>query len=145
MAASIIDDWQSCKTMMQCNYYMWTNQIACDIKFLVGEHKECIPAHKYVLLSRSCVFYSMFCGPLAESQSDIPLPDIEPVVFKTLLEWVLIDHFRDLTTDSQTTDITHFAVVFKCDVTMEALEILWSTAKCLWRHNEKQLQSAWWP
>ena len=37
---------------------------------------------------------------------------------------ILIDHFRDLPTDSQTTDITHFAVVFNYDVTIEALEIL---------------------
>ena len=35
-----------------------------------------------------------------------------------------IDYFRDLPTDSQTTDITHFAVVFYYDVTIEALEIL---------------------
>ena len=42
-----------------------------------------------------------------------------------------IDHFRDLPTDSQTTDITHFAVVFNYDVTIAALEILRSTAKCL--------------
>ena len=56
-----------------------------------------------------------------------------------------IDHFRDLPTDSQTTDITHFAVVFNYDVTIKALEILRSTAKCLWRHNEKQRQSAWCP
>ena len=42
-----------------------------------------------------------------------------------------IDHFRDLPTDSQTTDITHFAVVFNYDVTIEALEIIRSTAKCL--------------
>ena len=38
-----------------------------------------------------------------------------------------IDLFRDLPTDSQTTDITHFAVVFNYDVTIEALEILRST------------------
>ena len=43
-----------------------------------------------------------------------------------------IDHFRDLPTDSQTTDITHFAVVFNYDITIKALEILRSTAKCLW-------------
>ena len=47
-----------------------------------------------------------------------------------------IDHFRDLPTDCQTTDITHFAVVFNYYVTIEALEILRRTDKCLWRHNE---------
>ena len=38
--------------------------------------------------------------------------------------------------DSQTTDITHFAVVFRYDVTVNALDILRSTANYLWRHDE---------
>ncbi|KAK3103543.1 hypothetical protein FSP39_020019 [Pinctada imbricata] len=88
MAASIVEDWQSCKSIVQCNTYMWTNQIACDIQFLVGEHEERISAHKYILISRSCVFYSMFCGPLAESKKSIPLPDIEPHIFKELLRFL---------------------------------------------------------
>ena len=33
-----------------------------------------------------------------------------------------IDHFRDIPMDSQTTDITHFAVDFRYDVTVKALE-----------------------
>lgn len=89
MAASIIDDWQSCRNLQFCNRHMWTNQVACDIDFLVGEDKERVPAHKYILISRSCVFFTMFCGPLAETQREITLPDIEPPVFKALLEWVL--------------------------------------------------------
>lgn len=89
MAASIIDDWQSCRNIQYCNKHMWTSQIACDIDFLVGENKERLSAHKYVLVSRSCVFFSMFCGPLAETQREITLPDIEPPVFKALVEWVL--------------------------------------------------------
>ena len=40
----------------------------------------------------------------------------------------VIDHFRDFPMDSQTTDITHLAVVFPYDVTIKALEILRSTA-----------------
>lgn len=86
MAASIIDDWQSCRNLQFCNRHMWTNQVACDIDFLVGEDKERVPAHKYILISRSCVFFTMFCGPLAETQREITLPDIEPPVFKALLE-----------------------------------------------------------
>lgn len=70
---------------------MWTNQVACDIDFLVGEDKERVPAHKYILISRSCVFFTMFCGPLAETQREITLPDIEPPVFKALLEFLYTD------------------------------------------------------
>ena len=50
--------------------------------------------------------------------------------YKKCDNFYAIDHFRDLPTDSQTTDITHFAVVFNYDVTIEALEILRSSAKC---------------
>ena len=46
-----------------------------------------------------------------------------------------IDHFRDTATDSQTTDITNFAVVFHYDVTIKALERLQSSAYYLWRDN----------
>ena len=43
----------------------------------------------------------------------------------------VIDHFRVIRMDSQTTDITHFAVVFHYDVTIKALETLQSTANYL--------------
>ena len=39
-----------------------------------------------------------------------------------------IDHFRDIPMDSQTTDIMHFAVVFRYDVIIKALVALRSTA-----------------
>lgn len=93
MAASIVDDWQSCRNLQFCNRHMLTNQVACDIDFMVGEDQERIPAHKYILISRSCVFLTMFCGPLAETQREINLPDIEPTVFNALLEWVFQNIF----------------------------------------------------
>ncbi|XP_078340650.1 BTB/POZ domain-containing protein 6-like isoform X3 [Crassostrea virginica] len=91
MAASIVDDWQSCRNLQFCNRHMLTNQVACDIDFMVGEDQERIPAHKYILISRSCVFLTMFCGPLAETQREINLPDIEPTVFNALLEFLYTD------------------------------------------------------
>ena len=79
------DDWQSRKNVVDSNKYMLANEIACDITFLVGDRKTRVAAHKYMLISRSCVFHSMFCGPLAETGGEITLPDIEPEVFRTLL------------------------------------------------------------
>ena len=38
--------------------------------------------------------------------------------------------------ESQTTDITLFAVAFHYDGTIKALETLWNTAYDLWRQNE---------
>ena len=42
-----------------------------------------------------------------------------------------IDYFRDIPMDSQTTDITHFVVVFHYDITIKGLETLRSTANYL--------------
>ena len=47
-----------------------------------------------------------------------------------------IDHFREIPMDSQTTDFTHFDVVFRYDVTIKALETLWSIAIYLLHHDE---------
>ena len=44
------------------------------------------------------------------------------------VDMYVIDYFRDIPMDSQTTDIMHFTVVFRYDVTIKALETLRSTA-----------------
>ena len=51
----------------------------------------------------------------------------------------VIDHFRDIPLESQTTDITHFAVVFHYDVTIKALETLRSkiTYDVIMKNNGK--------
>ena len=41
-------------------------------------------AHKYMLVSRSPVFYAMFCGEMTE-QGDIRVEDAKPEAFKELL------------------------------------------------------------
>ena len=58
-----------------------------------------------------------------------------------------IDYFRDVPTDSQTTDITHFAFVFHYDITIKALETLWSTANITYdviMKNAKYVMSVVW-
>ena len=46
---------------------------------------------------------------------------------RTLPLFFFMTYFRDIPSDSQITDITHFAVVFLYDVTIKALEKLRST------------------
>lgn len=46
---------------------------------------QTIPSHKYVLATGSSVFYAMFFGGLAEHQTEIKVPDVEPTAFLTLL------------------------------------------------------------
>ena len=79
------EDWQSDKTFPETNLYMLENDILCDVTFKTGENQTEIKAHKFILVSRSRVFQSMFCGPLAESDEPIIIPDIEADIFKLLV------------------------------------------------------------
>lgn len=80
-------EWQLGKTLAECNRYMLDNQIDCDVTFRVGETGEVVMAHKYVLGSRSSVFYAMLYGPLAE-KGDILITDMEPHTFQCLLRYI---------------------------------------------------------
>lgn len=80
-------DWQANKTLSECNRHMLNNEIAFDVYFLVGENRQVVGAHRYVLVSRSCVFYAMLIGPMAgKSDEKIAIPDIENEVFQHMLE-----------------------------------------------------------
>ncbi|KAK2192994.1 hypothetical protein NP493_19g13007 [Ridgeia piscesae] len=75
--------------MLQC-------RIACDVTFSVGPTQdtvEDIAAHKYMLVSRSPVFFAMFCGPMSETTSSgtIRVPDVEPDAFRHMLEYLYSD------------------------------------------------------
>ncbi|CAC5391020.1 BTBD3_6 [Mytilus coruscus] len=93
-------DWQSGRSIAECNRYMFAHQLGCDVKFLVGNDSKPIPAHKYVLASRSSVFFAMFYGAVAEKNEEIPIPDIEPEVFSTLLKYL---YYEDLAVSGEQT------------------------------------------
>ena len=73
--------------VLACNRHMLENQLACDIWFSVGVNQEKIGAHRYVLQSRSGVFFAMLDGPGAD-RSHMDLPDAQPKVFWQLLRLV---------------------------------------------------------
>lgn len=80
-------DWQANKTLAECNRHMLINEIAFDVFFLVGESRQMVGAHRYVLVSRSCVFYAMLIGPMAGKVDEkIAIPDIENDIFQHMLE-----------------------------------------------------------
>ncbi|KAL5011635.1 hypothetical protein ScPMuIL_010186 [Solemya velum] len=87
-------DWQTGKTLSECIQLMLEHEIACDVTFLLGETKQEVRAHKFILISRSPVFSAMFCGPMAETQEQITMPDIAPEVFKILLRYMYSDQVR---------------------------------------------------
>ena len=81
-----LEDWQAGRTMVDCNKFMLQNQVNCDVTFLLGLKREAITAHKYMLISRSSVFQSIFCGAIAGDMTEmIPVSDIEPDIFRSML------------------------------------------------------------
>ncbi|XP_048244874.1 BTB/POZ domain-containing protein 2-like isoform X2 [Haliotis rufescens] len=85
-----VDNWQSKKTVTECNLRMVDTEDFSDVTFRVGAEKQVVRAHRYVLVSRSCVFEAMFCGPLAET-GEVTIPDIEADIFKEFLRYVYTD------------------------------------------------------
>ncbi|KAK3092291.1 hypothetical protein FSP39_000879 [Pinctada imbricata] len=84
------NDWQSTRTVTECNMFMFQNQIGSDVTFTLGQSGEdVVSAHKYVLCSRSSVFFAMLCGPFHSDGDDtINIPDIEKDIFLALLRFM---------------------------------------------------------
>uniref|UniRef100_A0A1A8QQ92 BTB (POZ) domain containing 6b n=1 Tax=Nothobranchius rachovii TaxID=451742 RepID=A0A1A8QQ92_9TELE len=86
--------WQAAHpTLRERNALMFNNEHMADVHFIVGPRGETqtVPAHKYVLAVGSSVFGAMFYGDLAEEQSEIHIPDVEPAAFLTLLKYMYSD------------------------------------------------------
>ncbi|XP_015695871.1 BTB/POZ and MATH domain-containing protein 2-like [Oryza brachyantha] len=64
-----------------------------DVTFDVAG--EAFPAHKLVLAMRSPVFKAELCGPLKEEAGSQPIAivDMQPAVFRALLEFIYTDQF----------------------------------------------------
>ena len=87
-------DWQTGRTVIQRNEYMFTNQVMCDVHFLIKSPDSApvkISSHKYVLISSSSVFNAMLCGELKEGDC-IEIVDIDSATFKIMLRYALF-HF----------------------------------------------------
>jgi hypothetical protein len=64
---------------------MWTNEIGCDVKLIVGEDQESVFAHSYVLTSRSCKFADILAEQRRLADKLIPIPDVAPDILRLLL------------------------------------------------------------
>ncbi|XP_062378561.1 BTB/POZ domain-containing protein 6-A-like [Sardina pilchardus] len=88
-------------TLRERNASMFNNELMADVHFIVGPPGDTlrIPAHKYVLAVGSSVFCAMFYSELAETDSEIRIPDVEPPAFLALLRYLYSDEV-ELTADS---------------------------------------------
>ncbi|XP_071180603.1 BTB/POZ domain-containing protein 6-like [Mytilus edulis] len=90
--------WQIGKSVLERNEHMLTNQVMCDVTFIVGQDKSPIKAHKYMLASSSPVFFNMFNGAVAE-KGDVRIPDIKADVFIELLQFIYTEE-NDITNEN---------------------------------------------
>ncbi|XP_048245616.1 BTB/POZ domain-containing protein 6-like [Haliotis rufescens] len=85
--ATDVENWQNGKTFPETNLHMLDSLLLADVTFLVGDQREAIQAHKFILVSRSCVFHAMFCGSIPE-MGQVLIPDIQTDNFKTFLRYL---------------------------------------------------------
>ncbi|XP_048245018.1 BTB/POZ domain-containing protein 6-like isoform X2 [Haliotis rufescens] len=85
--ATDVDNLQSGKSFPETNLHMLDSLLLADVTFLVGDQRETIQAHKFILVSRSCVFRTMFCGSIPET-GQVVIPDIQTDNFKTFLRFL---------------------------------------------------------
>ena len=76
-------------SVLKSNKYMFEHRVACDVTFFIqypeGGQPTRIPAHKYILYSRSPVFFAQFCGTMATSGEEITIVDIPSSAFLEVL------------------------------------------------------------
>ncbi|XP_067677788.1 BTB/POZ domain-containing protein 6-like [Haliotis asinina] len=84
-------DWQTGKSSTDCNRYMLEHQLDCDVTFEVGQSKEIIRAHSYILRSRSPTLYQFLSSPVVGRPYTIPLPDATPEALKCVLRYCYTD------------------------------------------------------
>ena len=71
-----IDDWRESRPSLKEKVsHFFMNELASDVKFLVNS--QTIPAHRFVLIANSSVFFAMFNGPLAEVSGTVAITDCE--------------------------------------------------------------------
>ncbi|KAI5670607.1 hypothetical protein M9H77_10971 [Catharanthus roseus] len=75
--------------------YLMDSETGCDITFHVGD--ETFKAHKLILAARSPVFRAQFFGLIGDPKTDtVELADIEPSIFKVMLQFIYSDHIPNL-------------------------------------------------
>ncbi|KAI6231827.1 BTB/POZ domain-containing protein 2 [Aphelenchoides besseyi] len=78
---------------------MLESELFSDVTFVVGNQRERVPAHQFVLSVRSKVFAAMFHNsgfqqPSANGTQEVEVPDIEPSIFRVMLRFIYTDQLK---------------------------------------------------
>lgn len=82
-------DWQTnCENLSQRGKQLLYSETLVDCAFVVGSaQKATIKSHKFFLSIASSVFETIFYGSPPENDDPIPILDLQPETFRTLLEY----------------------------------------------------------
>ena len=64
---------------------MLTNELDCDVTFIVGEDEEAIMAHSYVLMTRSATLADQLRKDSAKRSKLYTIAGVSPEVFRNML------------------------------------------------------------
>ena len=67
---------------------MLRNEVSCDVTFIVGDIREEIRAHKYVMMSRSPVLMKALINHMSDTNVAVDVPDVKPSTFRDMLTYV---------------------------------------------------------
>ncbi|WAR03269.1 BTBD2-like protein, partial [Mya arenaria] len=81
------DPWQHEESFAVTNAHMLSDDVLCDVTILAGEEAREVRCHRFMLVSRSPVFYTMFCGSLPEA-GVVKIPDVEADVVRTVVRFM---------------------------------------------------------
>lgn len=91
-------DWQTSQSSLTARgEYLLSSGKWADCHFLLGQ--QLISGHKLILAMASPVFEAMFYGELAEKNDPIPILDVQPDAFRSLLEYIYTDVIKVDTVD----------------------------------------------
>ncbi|KAF2886641.1 hypothetical protein ILUMI_19532 [Ignelater luminosus] len=98
-----IGDWQTSKDKLKdCIQHILHNKTFSDCQFKVqtkSSSAQVFQSHKLILAISSPVFEAMLYGVMAEENKPIVVEDIEPDVFKALLEYIYTDNINLVSSD----------------------------------------------
>ena len=64
---------------------MLDNELHCDVTFVVGDGRDEVRAHRYVLIARSPLLQQAFIDHTDKSNIMINVPDVDVHTFKEIL------------------------------------------------------------
>ena len=95
-----VSSWRDGKSVLERLTYMFETRLATDVIFYVGGEKDAtadLAAHKVILIAKSSVFETMFCGDLNDNIGDINgirirIHDVDAGSFREMLRYRIINN-----------------------------------------------------